>query len=209
MGIDSWSRDNVDAYLCRRHRTPRQKLFAPCRVPGGPARGDSLSAVRITEGVRISDGREFTVVDNWKDIGDTQQNLGFEWVGRTNFMNIDYVDWGEYKVDRRSRSCGDTKTGGDHLPRRQNRYDLKSCDFASTTAPSERLRGAGAPCVADRQRAPAIFVGLPARRSANALPLLPPVFANSACCRRDHSCEGPLREGQVSRGHFGPVYFDP
>ena len=85
-GVDSWEDGGDEGHWCRRHRTPRDSLFTPWRVPGGPTRGEKLQSIRVTEGIRLDNCREFTVKDDWRYSTSAHRKLGFQWVGKTTLI---------------------------------------------------------------------------------------------------------------------------
>ena len=47
------------------HSKPRETLFTPMKVAGGPLAADQAQSSRITVG-KLIDGQDFVLVDNWK-----------------------------------------------------------------------------------------------------------------------------------------------
>ena len=79
---DDWSFE--DNKCVRLHAEPRMHLFTPVGVSCSPP-AKSIFSVRITEGAFCDDGREFTLVDSWRNRADSHASLGRPWVGRTQF----------------------------------------------------------------------------------------------------------------------------
>ena len=82
-GGDRWQSRGAEGLWLREHRTPREALFTPCRVPRGLAHPDQLSVVRVTKGC-FENGGSFTIRDNWYS-GSAHSLLPGRWTGTTTF----------------------------------------------------------------------------------------------------------------------------
>ena len=79
---DDWNFE--DNKCVRVHAEPRMHLFTPVGVSCSPP-AQCIFSVRITEGAFCDDGREFTLVDSWRNRADSHASLGRPWIGRTQF----------------------------------------------------------------------------------------------------------------------------
>ena len=82
---DAWSYS--ESYLVRTHSKPRETLFTPMKVAGGPLAADQVQSSRITVG-KFIDGQDFVLVDNWKTSAEPHRRLQSAWTGRTIFQNV-------------------------------------------------------------------------------------------------------------------------
>jgi hypothetical protein len=79
-GTDSWHEG--DGEIVREHAKPRRDLFTPTRVDGEPP-ARALSATRVTVGTFMDDGKEFKVVDEWRNRKTAHRDMGRWWIGTT------------------------------------------------------------------------------------------------------------------------------
>jgi hypothetical protein len=81
---DIWNYEDNDMSCVRVHAEPRMHLFTPVRVSCSPP-AKCIFSVRITEGTFCDDGREFTLVDSWRNRTESHASLGRPWTGSTKF----------------------------------------------------------------------------------------------------------------------------
>ena len=81
---DKWELRN-DAVLVRAHAKPRECLFTPMKVAGGPKVGNKIGRTRVTFG-QFEDGEKFTMRDDWKKSDEPHRRLRSAWTGYTVFL---------------------------------------------------------------------------------------------------------------------------
>ena len=71
--------------IVRIHAKPRDCLFTPMKVAGGPMQSQMLEGLRLTIG-QFKDGENFVVEDDWKNSSDPHRRLKQPWTGCTVFV---------------------------------------------------------------------------------------------------------------------------
>ena len=69
----------------RKHTSWRWSMFTPFKVSKGPKSSDKIGKYRITQGVDVN-GKEFTIVDKWREVEDPHKCLATKWRGTTTFV---------------------------------------------------------------------------------------------------------------------------
>ena len=82
---DEWNYS--EGHFVRAHNKPRETLFTPMKVAGGPLAAAQIHSSRITVGKFVG-GQDFVLVDNWKTSAEPHRRLQGAWTGRTIFQNV-------------------------------------------------------------------------------------------------------------------------
>ena len=81
---DAWHR--AEGQIVRMHRKPREALFTPMKVAGGPLSAGEIFGRRLTIG-RFMSGKAFILEDNWKTAAEPHRRLEEPWTGPTLFTS--------------------------------------------------------------------------------------------------------------------------
>ena len=81
---DAWHR--AEGQIVRMHRKPREALFTPMKVAGGPLSAGEIFGRRLTIG-RFMSGKAFILEDNWKTAAEPHRRLEEPWTGTTLFTS--------------------------------------------------------------------------------------------------------------------------
>ena len=107
--MDQWEFSDKQV-VHRIHRQPRQELFTPLHVSGGPS-VKTLAGARVTVGRFTDTGERFKRIDSWKSRGSAHELIERPWQGVTTLF---IKGQEEYSHDGLNEAQPDVYINGDY-----------------------------------------------------------------------------------------------